>query len=264
VPSWSSVLLPTVTTTSASSITASSASSGGNVTSAGIGSVTAYGVCWSTTLGSESITGSHTTDGSGTGTYTSNITSLTAGTTYYVKAYATNSAGTAYGSEINFTPTPLTVGRAYGGGIVAYLLVSGDPGYDPSVQHGLIAAASDQSTGIQWYNGSYTTTGVTATAIGTGFANTNAIITSQGAGSYAAITARSYTGGGFTDWYLPSKDELNQLYINRASIGGFSTPGYWSSSEGNNYNAWLQYFLSGFQNYVTKDYTYFVRAVRAF
>ena len=160
--------------------------------------------------------------------------------------------------------TILTVGTSYGGGVIAYLLQPGDIGYDPSVQHGLIAATSDQSAGVQWYNGSYTNTYATGTVIGTGLSNTMAIIANQGAGSYAATVARSYTGGGFTDWYLPSKDELNKLYINETAIGGFASANYWSSSEYYTFLAWGQNFNSGNQNFSNKNYPYYVRAVRAF
>ena len=97
-----SAVAPTVTTTAASNITSTTATSGGNVTSAGSSAVTARGVCWSTSQ-NPTISGSHTTDGTGTGSFTSSLTGLTAGTTYYVRAYATNAAGTAYGSQITFT-----------------------------------------------------------------------------------------------------------------------------------------------------------------
>ena len=93
---------PTVTTTAASGITDSSATTGGNVTTDGGAAVTARGVCWSTSQ-NPTVSGSHTTDGSGTGSFTSNLTGLTAGTTYYVRAYAINSVDTAYGSQITFT-----------------------------------------------------------------------------------------------------------------------------------------------------------------
>ena len=97
--------LPTVTTSAASNITANSATCGGNVTSDGGAGITARGVCWSTSH-NPTVSNSHTSDGSGTGSFTSNLTGLTAGTTYYVRAYATNSAGTAYGNEVSFTTIP--------------------------------------------------------------------------------------------------------------------------------------------------------------
>jgi uncharacterized protein (TIGR02145 family) len=95
------VQMPTVTTASVTSVTAFSASSGGNVTDAGNGTISARGVCWGTTSG-PTISGSHSTDGTGTGSFTSSLTGLTGSTTYYVRAYATNSAGTSYGAETFF------------------------------------------------------------------------------------------------------------------------------------------------------------------
>ena len=93
---------PTVTTNTVSNVSTTTAACGGNVTSSGSASVTARGVCWSTSQ-NPTVSGSHTTNGSGTGSFTSNITGLTANTTYYVRAYATNSVGTAYGTQRTFT-----------------------------------------------------------------------------------------------------------------------------------------------------------------
>lgn len=93
--------LPIVTTTATSGITYTTAISGGNVEYAGTTTVTARGVCWSTTA-SPDLTGSHTTDGNGIGSFISNITGLSPETDYYVRAYATNTSGTSYGEQISF------------------------------------------------------------------------------------------------------------------------------------------------------------------
>jgi hypothetical protein len=93
--------VPVVTTTAVSNVTASGATSGGNVTSDGNVNVSARGVCWSTGQ-SPTISDSHTTDGSGTGTFTSAITGLNPGTTYHLRSYATNGEGTGYGNIVSF------------------------------------------------------------------------------------------------------------------------------------------------------------------
>jgi len=143
-------------------------------------------------------------------------------------------------------------GTTYQGGIVFYNLLPTDPGYNANIAHGLIAATEDQgSTGIQWYNGSYINIS-TGTALGTGLANTNAIITAQGGtiSNYAAGIAQSYNGGSYTDWYLPSKDELYKLFLNKNLVPGLTNKYYWSSSQNSpNYidDAWYQLFNNGSQ-----------------
>jgi uncharacterized protein (TIGR02145 family) len=96
------VVLPTVTTTSISAITQTTATGGGNVKSDGWASVTARGVCWSTSQ-NPTTSDTKTTNGTGTGSFTSNLTGLSANTPYYVRAYATNSAGPGYGDQVSFT-----------------------------------------------------------------------------------------------------------------------------------------------------------------
>jgi len=100
------IALPTVTTASITTITATTANSVGNIIDDGGASVTARGICWSTSQ-NPTVADSHTNDGNGTGSFTSSLTGLTGNTTYYVRTYATNSAGTAYGNEVSFTTSPV-------------------------------------------------------------------------------------------------------------------------------------------------------------
>jgi uncharacterized protein (TIGR02145 family) len=100
----SAIVVPTLTTDAVTSVGLNTAVSGGDVTDNGGGTISARGVCWSTTA-APTISDNTTTDGTGTGTFVSNLTGLLPGTTYYVRAYATNSAGPGYGNEVSFTTT---------------------------------------------------------------------------------------------------------------------------------------------------------------
>lgn len=92
---------PVLTTTAASAITLSTAQSGGYIISDGGSTVTARGVCWSTSQ-APTVADSRTTDGTGIGSFTSYISGLTGNTRYYTRAYATNSTGIGYGDTISF------------------------------------------------------------------------------------------------------------------------------------------------------------------
>lgn len=120
----------------------------------------------------------------------------------------------------------------------------------------------------------------TATGIGAGQANTTALVAAMGSTAYITRTTSTTTttadyaarlcdiheAGGYADWFLPSKDELDLMYryLKKNYLGGFSEGYYWSSSEGDAYNAWFQHFGSGTQRYNYRDLDVRVRPVRAF
>ena len=104
----SATVAPTLITANVTAIMASTANSGGNITSAGGATITARGVCWSTSQ-NPTIADSKTSNGSGSGTFVSNITGLEVETTYFLRAYATNNAGTSYGNQVTFTTSPKPV-----------------------------------------------------------------------------------------------------------------------------------------------------------
>jgi len=269
-------LAPTISSTTSGTITSSSAILGGVLGSTG-GATTSFGVIYSTssTFTSPTPTTATINSNASAGTYTTTITGLSATTTYYVKAFATNTVGTRYGPTINFTTpvAPIAVGDSYGGGKVFYIFQPSDVGYYVANEtHGLIAATVDQSTGIRWYNQNKgnQTTGATGTAIGTGKSNTDKILYVQEGSSswYAAGVARLYNGGGYNDWYLPSRDELNLLYTQKVMVGGFSDGYYWTSTETAIGDAHFTIFSNG-TNYPCcegsqKYYNNSVRAIRKF
>ena len=266
VPTWEDcpAVLPTLSTSTISDINISSASSGGSISNDGGATVSTRGICWSTSSNPTIALSTKTTDGSGTGGFTSSMTGLSVGTQYYVRAYVTNSAGTAYGNELSFTTLNLSIGDTYLGGIIAYILQPGDPGYDVNVPHGLIATPSDLGPGIQWDCVGTPISGADGTAIGTGNQNTIDIMNGCPTAGIAARICGDLVLGGYSDWYLPSKDELNKLYLNRIAIGVFASSGTWSSSEFDDTNAWYQSFGNGFQGGGWKGGPGSVRPVRAF
>jgi hypothetical protein len=108
--------------------------------------------------------------------------------------------------------------------------------------------------------------GADDTAIGTGYRNSLDIVAQTGnmAATSAAVEARAYRGpNNLSDWYLPSKNELNELYRNRA-IFAFETSVYWSSTEFAGNQAWYQGLSHGLQGAASKSDTNLVRPVRAF
>lgn len=173
--------------------------------------------------------------------------------------------GTCWTDMVGGLPIGLAIGDCYEGGKVAYFLQSGDPGYISGEIHGLIAAAADQSPGAEWGCG-----GIyigTASNLGSGQANTTAIVIGCATSGIAARICDDLVLNGFSDWYLPSQDELNKLCLVATEIGGFTNgAGYWSSTEyiGNTTHAYLQVFPACGQVALGKYSGYKVRAVRSF
>jgi hypothetical protein len=160
---------------------------------------------------------------------------------------------------------PHYIGENFGGGIVFY---TWDGGY-----HGLIAATSDQSTYAQWYNNVYRQTGAGGDGLNAGQMNTALIIATQMSdnqnGNFAAKICADYTvtvdNITYGDWYLPSKYELNLLFLQKDIVGGFQNDLYWSSTQFDVNLAWNQSFFLGVQSYFNYKYnSFYVRAIRSF
>ncbi|MDF1757591.1 MAG: DUF1566 domain-containing protein [Legionellaceae bacterium] len=149
------------------------------------------------------------------------------------------------------------IGASYAGGVIACL---------GGGLNNLIAASSDASSGIIW--GGYSLL-VGASSDTDGAQNTQTITSSGFVGPYAARLCADSTEGGYTDWFLPAKDQLNCLYQNQAAIGGFTTSPlgsslYWSSTEDGAITVWAQIFNTGTQGLNFKDNAANVRCVRNF
>ena len=142
------------------------------------------------------------------------------------------------------------------GGIVFY-----DKGEHTDGWRYLEAWTADETGTFQWKTSDTSTPG-TSTNVGSGYANTYSAMT--GTEHPAAEVVRNATHGGYNDWFLPSQDELNEIYRQRGVIGDFTSAYYWSSSEFSSDGAWRQFFGGGGQVGGHKSSGLRVRAVRAF
>jgi len=121
-----------------------------------------------------------------------------------------------------------------------------------------------------WCNNDFGLLGVGSTVVGTGAmdgaSKTTVIlgVCTSGAANLADAYTATVSGVVYGDWFLPSKGELNQMYVNQTVIGDLNRIAYWSSSEYDSFNAWYQNFVNGSQSDFNEGATLFVRPVRAF
>ena len=167
--------------------------------------------------------------------------------------------------------TDLSIGDYHQGGVIFYLDGNGS---------GLICDISDIASPlnqVRWGCANDSLAGAASTSIGGGFSNTTDIINGCNEVGIAAEVCYNLTNGGYSDWYLPSKDELNEMYINKTIInatsisnGGYALnisddeDEYWSSSqEGSEYST-IQRFGDGHQKGRGKSNLACARAIRNF
>lgn len=153
----------------------------------------------------------------------------------------------------------LNIGDSYQGGLVAYL--------DPSGAFGFIVTPSGQSSGTSWGCYGSSIPGANSTSIDAGGGNTSTIVSSCSDAGIAAKVCANLSLGGYSDWFLPSKNELSLLYQNKTVLGGFANAWYWSSSQdiNNPFNAaWAIDFTDGTTSAWNKGSSFKVRAIRRF
>ncbi|MCC6600771.1 MAG: hypothetical protein IT223_08865 [Crocinitomicaceae bacterium] len=257
-----------LTTTAPTSVGATYALLGGTLVTDGgdpiNSSFSNLGICWSTDPNPTVDDFTNTTPGLVNNAFVSSMLSLIPGTEYFVRAYGINTTGTYYGNEISFTTNSvpsIAIGETYQGGIIFYV--------DGSGEHGLIAAPTNQGTGLQWgCNASFV--GASGTAVGAGQANTTEAVSGCGDTGIPAKLCDDLVLGGYSDWFLPSKDELELFFANLYDLANLNGSSFWSSSEGvcscaGNAGAWYRYCpQAGCGQIANKSSQLKVRAVRVF
>jgi len=211
------------------------------------GTTTYYGTTITATQ--NSVTGTTSTRVS------ANITNLKPGTDYHYRIIATNDEGTIYGEDVTFK-SEYVIGDYLYGGYIFYV--------DGTGEHGLVCAPSDQSLNALW--GNCTPAEAAGKTIGTGYQNTKDIVLGCPVEGIAAKLCYDLEMNGYSDWFLPSIDELFLMYTNlyAKGLGGFKDCFYWSSSH-DKYGVWVVSFYYGSKsNQDRNENSIRTRAVRAF
>ena len=215
--------------------------SGGN-------SITTRGFCYSSINEHPTVYDNITNSGSGTGSFEmllNNVADLELNSSYYIRSYATSLDGIAYSNVQSFTVGSQTlpeIGEYFQGGVLFYV--------DETGHHGLVASVEDLGV-FEWGCYQFSLSGADGTAIGTSYQNSLDIVEGCSQTPIAASVALAYETEGYSDWYLPSKDELVEMYNTigsggtQGNIAGFQNDYYWSSSEYTTNKAWFVDFVSG-------------------
>ena len=203
------------------------------------------------------------------------VSLVTAGTcTLRVAIASDGTYDSATSSTVSLTVTYAIGDTGPGGGKIFIILSTSGNATGKYFESAPTSWSGGVDPAVNWCNITNGAVGASAqgTTIGTGQGNSTAI------GSYcssgAAVTARAYRGGGLSDWFLPSEEELEALQAVKTTIGGFESASYWSSSEiaagrsgafaGPTREAYPVHFPTGGSNLWYKYQTYHVRPVRMF
>ncbi len=196
-----------------------------------------YGICYGTIALPTIANSKSVMQGKSIGKFPLALADLVPNTMYYARGYIKNAQGVVYSNEISFkTLAGFTLGQYYQFGQIGYILQTGDPGFDPNVQHGLIISASAFNP-VEWGCSGQTISGADGAVIGAGKQNTADILNACKTANIAAKKSTEWITDGqgqfSKDWYLPSREEMVRLFANRSLFYLATNTPYWTSTEVN-------------------------------